>query len=326
MELIERYLSEVGRRLPPKNRDDILKELRSLIGDKLEERVPEGQPTRADVIEVLKAMGAPKKIAASFAGERYLIGPGLYPRMMQILRIVLAALLVLPVLGLWEMLNTDFASIGAVLNYALDEVAGYFSAALTAFATIVIVFAWLEWLDVRMPEEEEKWDPSDLPPVSQSGRFDYLGASLELSGNFVLVAFLTYFLQQGGIPFFTNPEAPSRVLPISAGLIVPMMIAIILQIALELYVIYHGRWQVVTIVLDALFDLAGLYYAFAIFSQVAMRITEYVPVLRSFGFDQWVITPVFTLIAVLIVVDHVVKLFKLLTSGESSATIKAHPA
>src|SRR5687768_10678460 len=106
MELIERYLNEIGRRLPPKTRDDILAELRSVIQDKLDERVPEGQITRAHVIEVLKSMGSPKKVAASFAGERYLIGPSLYPTMIRVMKIAMWAMLIIPAMGLWGMLTT----------------------------------------------------------------------------------------------------------------------------------------------------------------------------------------------------------------------------
>ena len=39
MNIIDRYLHEVGRFLPRKNREDILAEIRSHLSDTLEERV-----------------------------------------------------------------------------------------------------------------------------------------------------------------------------------------------------------------------------------------------------------------------------------------------
>ena len=51
MELIERYLHEVGRNLPKKNRDDILAEIRSDLEDRLEERTT-GTATEEAVVEL----------------------------------------------------------------------------------------------------------------------------------------------------------------------------------------------------------------------------------------------------------------------------------
>jgi len=47
MELIDRYVQEVGRHLPRKNRTDIQAELQSTLVDTLEARV-EGEPSRDD--------------------------------------------------------------------------------------------------------------------------------------------------------------------------------------------------------------------------------------------------------------------------------------
>jgi len=84
-ELIERYVHQVGRYLSGKERDEIQAELRSQIQDQLEDRY-EGAPTQADVAAVLKELGDPRHMAASYGGEQYLVGPDLYPVMMMVLR------------------------------------------------------------------------------------------------------------------------------------------------------------------------------------------------------------------------------------------------
>ncbi len=79
MELIDRYLHEVGRYLSPKNRTDILKELNSVLNDAVEAR-SEGEPSEEDVIKVLTEFGPPNKVASSYWPEgQYLIGPALFP-------------------------------------------------------------------------------------------------------------------------------------------------------------------------------------------------------------------------------------------------------
>lgn len=63
MELIERYVHEVGRRLPKKQRADVEAELRSLLMDALEARAgaapAAGAPSEADQAAVLVEFGPP---------------------------------------------------------------------------------------------------------------------------------------------------------------------------------------------------------------------------------------------------------------------------
>jgi len=91
MELIERYLQEIGRHLPANKRADILSELRSSLDDSLEART-NGQPSEEAIVQIIKEMGAPRKVAASYYPEgQYLIGPEMFPFFQFIFGIVLAA-------------------------------------------------------------------------------------------------------------------------------------------------------------------------------------------------------------------------------------------
>ena len=100
--LIDTYVSEVGRRLSRKTRADIEAEIRSILQDMLEERSQKtGKPVDEELtLEVLKEYGAPEKVAATYQGDRYLIGPRLYPIFMLVLRIVLIVIGVLAAIGL----------------------------------------------------------------------------------------------------------------------------------------------------------------------------------------------------------------------------------
>ena len=84
-DLVERYVHQVGRYLPQKERGEIQEELRSQIHDQLEDRFGD-KATQDDVAAVLKELGDPKSMAVSYAGEQYLIGPTLYPIMMMVLQ------------------------------------------------------------------------------------------------------------------------------------------------------------------------------------------------------------------------------------------------
>ncbi|MBG0764800.1 MAG: hypothetical protein H0S78_07925 [Tissierellales bacterium] len=79
MKLIDRYVSEVSRRLWKKNRKDIEKELKSTLEDMLEEKVGEKETTEDDVVEILKEYGNPKDVAASYnTPNKFFIGPRVF--------------------------------------------------------------------------------------------------------------------------------------------------------------------------------------------------------------------------------------------------------
>lgn len=84
-ELVERYIHHVGRYLPKRERGDIEVELKSLIYDQLEDRYPQN-PTPEQVAVVLRELGSPRQMAASYQNEQYLVGAELYPYMMMVLR------------------------------------------------------------------------------------------------------------------------------------------------------------------------------------------------------------------------------------------------
>ena len=99
MNLIDKYIAEVGKHLPRKQRADIEAEIRSTLEDMLEERNQAEASNEAQVIELLKEYGEPRKVAESYIGPRYLIGPRLYPTFELIVKIVLAAVLGAGLLG-----------------------------------------------------------------------------------------------------------------------------------------------------------------------------------------------------------------------------------
>ncbi len=80
MNLIDKYIVEVGKYLPRKNRADIEAEIRSTLEDMLDERKPaDGPADEATVMELLKEYGSPREVAATYKTHQYLIGPRLFP-------------------------------------------------------------------------------------------------------------------------------------------------------------------------------------------------------------------------------------------------------
>jgi hypothetical protein len=169
MKLIDRYVAEVGRRLPlVRGRADIEKELRSTLEDMLEDRAQKaGHPAdEAMEIELLKEYGAPDKVAGTYNSHPYLIGPRMFPFFTMVLKIVLTILTVVLLVTTGIKIATLSPMAGPQLARAIGEgLASILSAAIAAFGNIVLVFAILERFvpasEFKMNEEKE-WDPSSL--------------------------------------------------------------------------------------------------------------------------------------------------------------------
>ncbi|HOO28759.1 MAG TPA: hypothetical protein PLU43_09855, partial [Lachnospiraceae bacterium] len=89
--LTERYIYAVTRRLPAKMKEDIAKEIRTLIEDMLEERCGIISPTEKDVRVVLTELGTPDELYQTYSGsgEKCLIGPPYYAQYLFVLKLVL---------------------------------------------------------------------------------------------------------------------------------------------------------------------------------------------------------------------------------------------
>ncbi|EGL18667.1 MULTISPECIES: hypothetical protein [unclassified Paenibacillus] len=167
MEVIDRYIYAATQRLPEQQREDIKRELQSLIEDMLEERIPTGQASKEDVESVLLELGPPNELAAKYRGyERYLIGPMLIDAYLTTLKIVLASI----VIGLTAVFIIDtFLSHSGKLDPVTSYLGSLVTGAAQGFAWVTVVFAWMEYrqrINIAGNGSRNKaWRPSDLPLI-----------------------------------------------------------------------------------------------------------------------------------------------------------------
>ena len=169
MKLIDRYVTEVGRRLPlVRGRKDIENELRSTLEDMLEDRARKaGRPAdEAMELELLKEYGAPDTVAATYNPMPYLIGPRIMPFYLMVLKIVAAVVVtVLLVLTGIQIATRSPMTLVEFLTALGGGFSGIIGAFISAFGSVTLVFVLLERL-VPASEfktvEGEPWDPSML--------------------------------------------------------------------------------------------------------------------------------------------------------------------
>jgi hypothetical protein len=166
-ELFDRYAGEVDRHLPKKLQTDVGMEIRSMLEDSLEDRsrAEEREPDEEMAVAVLKELGPPSEVAASFAPTQYLIGPGYYPAFMMVLKIVLAVILVVNLFALVAALirSDDFS----VWMKPLSELA---SSAVGGLGVLVLIFALMERALPSPDRVTGEWDPRDLIKVRERDR------------------------------------------------------------------------------------------------------------------------------------------------------------
>jgi hypothetical protein len=219
MNLTDRYVREVGRHLPRKNRADIQAELQSLLVDSLEDRV-EGEASEEDVVNLL-------------------IGPRLYPFFRMVVGIVMIVFVAVQLVLL---------GIGLVFNQAAlptaSWIADFFGSLFGAFGIIVLIFAVLQRLGVQPEVEDEEWDPRSLPKDEEDDPISVRGTIIETILGLILIAVLLFLPDNiGAITSLGGEFHPNPVLQSNLTLII---VAILLGIGLDLLLLWRGQWTLIT--------------------------------------------------------------------------------
>ena len=268
MNLIDRYIAEVGKNLPLiKGREDIEKELKSTLEDMLEDRASITGRMRDEAmeIELLKEYGSPQQIAATYNPQPYLIGPRLFPFFLFVLKIVITVV-VFVMLGLagvsavtdTPMMGMDFVKIiGGGLGNAV-------SAAIAAFGNVVLVFAILERVlpdkEISGFNDEKDWDPASLAKEPDPDSVKRSELIAEIIFTFLGLALLNLYPEILGAFIFTEGE--SFFIPMFSDTFfkfVPWINAIFLaEIVLDIYLLRNALWTPITRIAKILIEAASI--------------------------------------------------------------------
>lgn len=264
MNLIDKYIAEVGKYLPRRNRSDIQAELRSTLEDMLEERKQtQGSVDDTAVIALLQEYGAPRKVAESYVGPRYLIGPRMYPFFEMVTKIVFTVLIAVTIIGLvFGLLQTGSSGpefLKTLGNSALSLLSGL----MTAFGNIVLVFAILERTlpKTDFAKEMEDWDPKELASEPDPDRVGLGEQIFELIFLALFLVVVNLYPQVLGFGFFDGGKWVfiTPVLTEAFFSYLPWInILFMLQIGLNVYLLRQGVWNVISRVANILLDLANI--------------------------------------------------------------------
>lgn len=162
-DLIERYIYAVTKRLNRKQREDVARELRTLIDDMLTERCGERTPGEKDIRVVLTELGTPQELHAQYDdnADKCLIGQPYYSTYLFVMKIVLAAVAV----GI-TMSNVILQILEPKVWYAMagNWLVMLYNSFLASFTIVTLLFAFFYRKGIRL---SEPFNFDDLPPVPE---------------------------------------------------------------------------------------------------------------------------------------------------------------
>jgi hypothetical protein len=265
MNLIDIYVTEVGRRLPQKGRADIEAELRSTLEDMLEERSKKtGRSVdEALTLDLLKEYGAPDKVATTYQGERYLIGPQLYPVFLMVLKFVFPVIAVLAAFGAFVQVSRHVASVQDVFGTLFSVFAGVVTATISALGSLVLIFAVIERalyssgkkIDLKDTLKEKEWDPHSLTRINSPDQIKLAERVIEIVGCFAAILIFNFYPQLIGFGFtsgggwYLGTGSWNHLPLLSAEFFkyVPYLTVVwVLTIVLDVVLLRIGHWNILT--------------------------------------------------------------------------------
>lgn len=324
-ELVERYVHQVGRYLPPNERAEIEVELRSQIQDQLEDRYA-GSPTQEQMASVLAEFGHPYKMATSYSTEKYLVGPMLYPYFMLVLRHVL---LLVP--STVVFLNIFGALISppenTIFGWLVETVIAAVQATLMFSAVVVLFFALIQHSRGKIDEKEGGFDPLDLPKIDDPFEVDRFETVSGIAFGTIFLLVFVYFLSVGGLTLHFNLSNPGTVIPVPLQWLILLIVAGTSQIIMHLFILRRKRWSVATWLIETVLEVFGavcLY--FVLYKPIFERMVADNPSLIDLpviGSAPEIITIGFSLIILLGRGARLVRLLTYSSSGIASFSVDA---
>jgi hypothetical protein len=271
MNLIDKYIAEIGKYLPRKNRADIEAEIRSTLEDMLDERKPaEGPADEATVLELLKEYGSPREVAATYKTHQYLIGPRLFSTFEMVLRIVFAIVVAVSFIGLAVSLAKTNLT-GPEFVSALEQWSGgLISGLIAAFGNITLIFAIIERTKAadKFEKEFSEWDPKELksePGPDQIDLPDHIATII-----FTVLGLVVLNLYPNLIAIRYSSDGTWVTLPVLTEAFFRFLpwinILGLLQIGFNGFMLAQRDWTSITRILGILMDIAGMILAVVILS------------------------------------------------------------
>jgi len=281
-DLVERYVYQVGRYLPRKDRADIEAELQSQIQDQLEDRYG-NSPSDSEITSVLAEYGHPYEIASSYGGDQYLIGPGLYPMLMSILYrgwlIIPAGIIFLNIFS--GLISPEPV---AIVELVIATIVSAVQITLIFSAIVILIFAMIERSGTDI---EDTFDPSTLPDANSPSSVDRTEVIFGLAFGTFFLMILFYFLSVGGLTLNFGTSNPPDLVPIPQIWLALFILNTLILLAMNAIALQRNQWTVTLLLTETLTEVFGVICLyFILYQPLADPILAAIPALQRIPFIE----------------------------------------
>lgn len=249
MQLVESYVIEVCRFVPKEQRDDIARDLREAIAEEVYELAESRgeEPNDDDVRRVLRGFGHPLKVAGRYQPQKYLIGPEIYPAMMQTMRVVLTFAVVIQVIAILLLGYSQDWQIGPWTLFWMT-----FELVVWIVVAIVAVFIAIEYSGEKFGWYED-WSPDRLS-LDASGTVSRSDAVTNIvSEGFFLLWWNSVVVLQNFLP---DDVFDLTLAPIWDVYFWPLNILFAGLFVLHVYTLMTGIWRRWSLLTEVFFNTA----------------------------------------------------------------------
>lgn len=274
---IQRYLYDVVRRLPEGQKEDIKRELESLIEDMLEERAGNEKSEEENVRDVLQELGDPAVLAARYlGGDPHVIGGIYYPLYCQILKVVLicvgVGMAISVIVGFIVHARVETAD--GLIGYVQKDFVGLASipgALLEAFGATTLVFWILERNRVKV-KGKRPWKPEQMPEIPVKKAVISRGDSIAGIVFCLLAAVLLVCAPELIGAYLKTPEGEMVLVPVFNlqvwNSVLPLILAgMALGIAENAVKLISGRYTMAVMWTNIMGNLVSISIAFLVFGR-----------------------------------------------------------
>jgi hypothetical protein len=244
MKLTDKYVHAVTKLLPEEQRQDIEREIRSLIEDMMDQK---GGHTEENEILVLKELGHPRTMADKYLDKpNYLIGPELFGTYTMLLKVLIPISIIVTLIGtMYEVFTAD----KELIDVFTMIITGVFNAPVVTFGCVTLIFAVFERKsNVGFVNELRKeWNPKDLPDIEKPSKpISRVGTVIGMGFLFLFFTIFNRYMHLFGI--YYKEGTTTMFAPIfDAGLFrtyLPYINGIFaLQFVLSIVKLVYNRWN-----------------------------------------------------------------------------------
>ncbi len=250
-DFVGRYVYKVGQHIAAERREDVTRELLSLINDRVDDEHAPGETREETAVRVLRDMGTPEAVASSYGYEPgLLIGARSLPAFSKLVK-TLPAVLAIVYLVLFLSVTADSGDWTAALSplslgkWALE----YAQSVLLNLGGLVVTFVVLELISKGRRHTATSFDPAKLPPVPNEPGYLKVHPGWTVLKIYALAAVLTLinFRPDWIVPIWSDLGSHrSQFIPIRAlGVHIPVLLFSLWlagHIVLKTELLREGHW------------------------------------------------------------------------------------